>query len=131
MKCPHCKKQINPAAMLGSIKSKAKAAAVRKNGKLGGRPRKDKINEITIAANAWEKEKLASDPDYLPLFKQHVYRVKLLAAVERVKLGRMLTSKESIAIAENALKQLKKEKKQLDEFCKLPGARAFFHDLTQ
>lgn len=42
MKCPKCKTEINPAAMLGSIKSDAKARASRENGKLGGRPKKMK-----------------------------------------------------------------------------------------
>lgn len=42
--CPHCNKRhrINPAAMLGSIKSEAKARAARLNGKKGGRPRKER-----------------------------------------------------------------------------------------
>ena len=42
MKCPKCKTEINPAAMLGSIKSPAKAKSSRENGKLGGRPKKMK-----------------------------------------------------------------------------------------
>jgi hypothetical protein len=36
MNCPHCGKPINPAAMLGSISSPAKAQAARENAKLGG-----------------------------------------------------------------------------------------------
>lgn len=40
MKCPHCKHVLKVGALLGSIKSKAKSAASRVNGKLGGRPRK-------------------------------------------------------------------------------------------
>lgn len=39
MNCPHCGKQINPAAMLGSISSPAKADAARENAKLGGWPK--------------------------------------------------------------------------------------------
>lgn len=39
MKCPHCGKEINPAAMLGSISSPAKAEAARENAKLGGWPK--------------------------------------------------------------------------------------------
>ena len=39
MNCPHCGKPINPAAMLGSISSPAKAEAARENAKLGGWPK--------------------------------------------------------------------------------------------
>lgn len=39
MKCPHCGKPINPAAMLGSISTPAKAEAARENAKLGGWPK--------------------------------------------------------------------------------------------
>jgi len=39
VKCPHCGKPINPAAMLGSISSPAKAEAARENAKLGGWPK--------------------------------------------------------------------------------------------
>lgn len=46
MKCPHCGKEINPAAMLGSISTPAKAEAARNNGKLGGRPRLRKAQKI-------------------------------------------------------------------------------------
>jgi hypothetical protein len=36
--CPHCGGDINPASLLRSIKSEARAAASRENGKKGGRP---------------------------------------------------------------------------------------------
>lgn len=39
MKCPHCLKEINPAQLLGSIKSKKKAKSSKENGKKGGRPK--------------------------------------------------------------------------------------------
>jgi hypothetical protein len=39
MKCPHCGKEINPAAMLGSATSKRKANAARRNARLGGWPK--------------------------------------------------------------------------------------------
>ena len=36
MKCPHCGGEINPACMLGSMRSERKAKASRENGKRGG-----------------------------------------------------------------------------------------------
>jgi hypothetical protein len=42
--CPHCGKEIDPsmfAALLGSIKSEAKAKSSRRNGKSGGAPKRD------------------------------------------------------------------------------------------
>ena len=42
MKCPHCGKEINPASLLGQIKTEKKATAARENGKKGGRPKKVK-----------------------------------------------------------------------------------------
>jgi hypothetical protein len=39
MNCPHCGKDLNIGALLGSVKSKAKAKASRANGKLGGWPK--------------------------------------------------------------------------------------------
>jgi hypothetical protein len=39
MNCPACNTKINPAAMLGSIRSPKKARAARRNGKMGGRPK--------------------------------------------------------------------------------------------
>lgn len=38
-KCPKCGTTLNPAALLGSMTSKAKASASRANGKLGGWPK--------------------------------------------------------------------------------------------
>ena len=40
MNCPHCGKEINVGALIGSVSTAAKAAAARENGKLGGRPKK-------------------------------------------------------------------------------------------
>ncbi len=45
MRCPHCNKPLTRkqiGALMGSIRSKAKAKSSRKNGKLGGRPKKAK-----------------------------------------------------------------------------------------
>ncbi len=39
MNCPHCGKPINPAALLGSMTSPAKARAARENAKRGGWPK--------------------------------------------------------------------------------------------
>ena len=39
IKCPHCGGAINPAALLGSMTSPAKAEAARANAKLGGWPK--------------------------------------------------------------------------------------------
>lgn len=43
MTCPKCGYQINPASELGKIKSAKKSEAARKNGRLGGRPRKKEL----------------------------------------------------------------------------------------
>lgn len=42
MKCPNCKSEINVGALLAQVRTKAKAAASRRNGAKGGRPRKQK-----------------------------------------------------------------------------------------
>jgi hypothetical protein len=40
--CPHCGEEIDPAALLGAIRSEAKAEASRRNGILsGGAPKRD------------------------------------------------------------------------------------------
>ena len=36
MKCPHCHQEINIGSLLGAIKSPRRAAASRRNAKLGG-----------------------------------------------------------------------------------------------
>jgi len=55
MKCPHCGKEINAAAMFasqgGSATSRKKAAAARRNAKLGGRPKKKRSqSDANVAA---------------------------------------------------------------------------------
>jgi hypothetical protein len=40
MNCPKCGSEINVGALMGSVKSRRKAAAARANGKKGGRPKK-------------------------------------------------------------------------------------------
>jgi hypothetical protein len=54
MKCPHCNKEIDEnhiahhaGSVLGSIKTETKAAASRRNGKLGGRPKKKPTGKET------------------------------------------------------------------------------------
>jgi len=42
MECPHCHRQINVGALLGSVSSQAKAEAARLNGAKGGLPKKKK-----------------------------------------------------------------------------------------
>jgi hypothetical protein len=39
MKCPHCQKEINVGALIGSVKSEAKTRAARENAKKGGWPK--------------------------------------------------------------------------------------------
>lgn len=65
--------------------------------------------DIQTAAEQWEKEKLANDPDYLPLKSLHTSRTFMLAEAKVAELGRMLTGKEARAVADEALKQVKAE----------------------
>lgn len=61
MKCPHCGKKINVGSLIGSVKSKAKSKAARRNGKLGGRPvSKKRKRDVNVAAHSVvaEAEKL-------------------------------------------------------------------------
>lgn len=51
MKCPHCGQEINVGALLGSVKSKAKARAARENAKLGGWPKGKKRGKRKKDAN--------------------------------------------------------------------------------
>lgn len=49
--CPHCHKEINIGALLGSAKSKAKARAAKRNAKLGGWPKGKKRGKRTRDPN--------------------------------------------------------------------------------
>lgn len=72
------------------------------------------VNEIQTAAESWEKEKLAKDPDYLPLKSLHMSRCVQLADQKVNELGgRMLTGKEARTVADEALKQVKEEVSKL------------------
>ena len=39
MKCPHCNREINVGALIGSVSTPKKAKAARENAKLGGWPK--------------------------------------------------------------------------------------------
>ena len=56
MKCPHCGHEINPAAMLGSISTPAKAQAARENAKLGGWPKGKKRGKRKRVARRRNKQ---------------------------------------------------------------------------
>jgi hypothetical protein len=45
--CPdcECKIDVNPAALMGQIKTGKKAESARKNGEKGGRPKKEKAHQ--------------------------------------------------------------------------------------
>ena len=52
MNCPHCGKQINIGALIGSVSTPAKARAARENAKLGGWPKgkkRGKQKRLTVS----------------------------------------------------------------------------------
>lgn len=64
MKCPKCGTEINPAAMLGSISTPAKAQAARENAKLGGWPKgkkRGKRKRVARRRNAEVSEVAVAD----------------------------------------------------------------------
>lgn len=67
--CSKCKShiEVNPAKLLGSIKSKAKSAAARENGKKGGRPKFRNI--ITGYATTRKKIEMAGSDAVKNLLK--------------------------------------------------------------
>lgn len=74
MKCPHCGNEINIGSLMGSVTSKRKAAAARRNAKLGGWPkgkkrgkRKPDVN-VTAHSIVAQAEKLTrqAPPPRLP-----------------------------------------------------------------
>lgn len=48
MNCPHCHRPLNIGKLLATIRTPAKAAASRENGKLGGRPKKQKRRKPNV-----------------------------------------------------------------------------------
>jgi len=55
MNCPHCGKQINIGALIGSVSTPAKARAARENAKLGGWPKGRKRKKPRKARTQNEK----------------------------------------------------------------------------
>lgn len=69
MNCPHCGKEINPAAMLGSISTPAKAQAARENAKLGGWPKgkkRGKRKRVARRRNGEGQRGRAADSEMKP-----------------------------------------------------------------
>lgn len=59
MKCPHCGKKINIGALLGSVSTPAKAAAARRNTKLGGWPKGKKRGKRKVAnKGSWKQQSI-------------------------------------------------------------------------
>ena len=63
MKCPHCGKTINIGALLGSVSTPAKAAAARRNAKLGGWPKGKKRGKRKVANEKLCREQGGKDAD--------------------------------------------------------------------
>jgi hypothetical protein len=66
--CPHCQNEItvNPAALLGSFKSRRKSRSSAANGKLGGRPPKDPNRAAKAVIDRLEEITRQSAPPELP-----------------------------------------------------------------
>ena len=96
-----------------TLKEQQKLTAQQRDQRQAAEQQQAAVQEIQQAAQQWEKEKLANDPDYLPLKNLHTSRVMQLAEAKVAELGRMLNGKEAKALADDALKQIKSEVGQL------------------
>ena len=68
MKCPYCQREINIGALLGSVSTPRKAAACRRNAKLGGWPKgKKRGHEKRQRQNAGAVPRRGSDVGTSPL----------------------------------------------------------------